>query len=92
MKVKRDVPATQMGIKKRTKWGRCIVLKGTSESQTNESEECDKKPRHSHKEPDKGMGKQDNARECNVSENKSHDLEAHAGCTWVSGVGKTKST
>ena len=28
------------------------------------------------------MGKEDNACECNVSQNKSHDLEAHAGCTW----------
>jgi hypothetical protein len=32
MKVKRDVPVTSMGIRKRTEWGRCIVLKGTSES------------------------------------------------------------
>jgi hypothetical protein len=46
----------------------------------NESEERDKKPRHSCKEPNKGMGKYDNARECNVSKNKSRDLEAHAGC------------
>jgi len=28
MKVKRDVPVTSMGIRKRAKWGRCIVLKG----------------------------------------------------------------
>jgi hypothetical protein len=27
----------------------------------NESEECDKKPRHSHKEPNENMGKEDNA-------------------------------
>jgi hypothetical protein len=33
MKVKRDVPVTSVGIRKRTKWGRCIVLKGTSESE-----------------------------------------------------------
>jgi len=32
MKVKCDVPVTSMGIRKRTKWGRYIVLKGTSES------------------------------------------------------------
>jgi hypothetical protein len=32
-----------MGIRKHTKWGRCIVLKGTSELETNESEKCDKK-------------------------------------------------
>ena len=47
----------------------------------NELEECDKKPRHSHKEPNENMGKEDNARECNVSKNKSRDLEAHVGCT-----------
>ena len=76
-----------MGIRKCTKWGRCIVLKGTSESKTNESEEHNKKPRHSRKEPNENVGKEDNARECNVSENKPCDLEAHVGCTWVSGVG-----
>jgi hypothetical protein len=81
MKVKRDVPMTSAGIRKRTEWGRCIVLKGTSESETNESEERDKKPRHSRKEPNENVGKEDNARECNVSEDKSRDLEAHAGCT-----------
>jgi len=32
MKVKYDVSVTSMGIRKRTKWGRCIVLKGASES------------------------------------------------------------
>jgi hypothetical protein len=53
----------------------------------NESEECDKKPRHSYKEPDENVGKEDSARECNVSENQSYDLEAHAGCMWVGGVG-----
>jgi hypothetical protein len=52
----------------------------------NESEECDKKPRHSRKEPNKNVSKEDSARECNVSENKSCDLEAHAGCMWVSGM------
>jgi hypothetical protein len=52
----------------------------------NESEECDKKLRHSHKEPNENVGKEDNAHECNVSENKSHDLEAHVGCVWVSGM------
>jgi len=46
----------QMGIRKHTKWGRCIVLKGTSESEMSESEKHDKKLRHSHKEPNKGMG------------------------------------
>ena len=46
----------------------------------NESEECDKKPRHSRKEPNKNVGKKDDARECNVSEDKSRDLKAHAGC------------
>jgi hypothetical protein len=56
MRVKRDVPGTSMGIRKRTEWGRCIVLKGTSESSTNESEKCDKKPRHSRKKPNEGMG------------------------------------
>ena len=53
----------------------------------NESEECDKKLWHSYKEPNKDMGEQDNACECDVSENKSCDLEAHAGCTWEGGVG-----
>jgi len=57
MKVKRDVPVTSAGIRKRTKWGRCIVLKGTSESKMNESEKRNKKPWHSRKEPNKGMGK-----------------------------------
>ena len=57
----------------------------------NESEECDKKPQHSCKEPNKGMGEQDNAHEYNVSKNKSYDLEAHVGSTWVGGMG-TKST
>ena len=66
---------------------KCDVLKGTSESQTNESGECDKKPWHSHKEPDENVGKEDNAHECNVSKNKSHDLEAHDGCMWVGGIG-----
>jgi hypothetical protein len=45
-----------MGIGKHTKWGRCIVLKGMSELEMNESEECDKKPWHSREEPYKGMG------------------------------------
>ena len=53
----------------------------------NELEEHNKKLRHSCKEPNKGMGEQDNARECDVSKNKSCDLEAHARCTWVGGVG-----
>jgi hypothetical protein len=53
----------------------------------NESEECDKKPWHSRKEPNEHVGKEDNACECNVSENKSRDLKAHARCTWVGGVG-----
>jgi hypothetical protein len=53
----------------------------------NESEEHDKKPRHSRKEPNENVGKEDNARECNVSEDKSCDLEAHDGSTWVGGVG-----
>ena len=57
----------------------------------SKSEECDKKLRHSHKEPDKNVGKEDNAHECNVSENKSRDLEAHDGSTWVGGMG-TKGT
>jgi hypothetical protein len=69
MKVKHDVVVTQMGIRKHTKWGRCIVLKGTSELGTNESEECDKKLQHSHKEPNENVGKEDN-----VSENKPYDL------------------
>jgi hypothetical protein len=47
----------------------------------NESEERNKKPRHCCKEPNKDVGEKDNARECNVSEDKSRDLEAHAGCT-----------
>ena len=80
-----------MWIRKRTQWGRCIVLKETSESQMNELEECDKKPQHSFKEPNKSMGEQDNAHECNVSKNKSHNLEAYVGSTWVGGMG-TKST
>ena len=33
------------------------------------------------------MGKENNACECDVGKNKSHDLEAHAGNTWVGGVG-----
>jgi hypothetical protein len=53
----------------------------------NESEERDKKPWHSRKEPNENMGKEDDACECNVSEDKSHDLEAHDGSTWVGGVG-----
>ena len=87
MEVKRDVAMMQVGIRKHTKWGRCIVLKGTSELEMNESEKRDKKPQHSRKEPNKGMGEQDNACECNVSENKSRDLEAHAGYLWVGGMG-----
>ena len=87
MQVKHDVPVTWAGIRKHTKWGRCIVLKGASESQTNESEECDKKLWHSYKEPNENVGKEDNAHKCDVSENKSHDLEAHNRCTWVGGVG-----
>jgi len=47
----------------------------------NESEERDKKPRHSRKEPNENVGKEDNACECNISEDKPCDLEAHAGCT-----------
>jgi hypothetical protein len=53
----------------------------------NKSEERDKKPRHSCKEPNENVGKEDDARECNVSEDKSCDLEAHDGSTWVGGVG-----
>ena len=45
----------------------------------NESEECDKKSQYSYKEPNKDMGEQDNAHECDVSKDKSHDLEAHGG-------------
>jgi hypothetical protein len=48
---------------------------------------CNKKPWHSCKEPNKNVGKEDNAHECNISEDKSHDLEAHDGSTWVGGVG-----
>jgi hypothetical protein len=33
------------------------------------------------------MGKEDNAYKCNVDEDKSHDLEAHDGSTWVDGMG-----
>jgi hypothetical protein len=47
----------------------------------NESEERDKKPRHSRKGPNENVGKEDNARKCDVSKDKSHDLKAHAGCT-----------
>jgi hypothetical protein len=57
MKVKCDVSGMWMGIRKHTQWGRCIVLKGISESETNKSEECDKKLQHSYKEPNNGMGK-----------------------------------
>jgi hypothetical protein len=32
MKVKRDVLVTPTGIRKRTEWGKYIVLKGASES------------------------------------------------------------
>ena len=56
MKVKCDVSGMWMGIRKHTQWGRCIVLKGMSESETNKSEECDKKLQHSYKEPNNGMG------------------------------------
>ena len=78
MKVKHD---DVDGDQEVYQWGRCIVLKGTSESQTNESEKCDKKPRHCRKEPNENVGKKDDARECNVSEDKSRDLEAHVRCT-----------
>ena len=47
----------------------------------NESEECDEKPRHSRKEPNENMGKEDDAHECNISEDKPHDLKVHVGCT-----------
>ena len=47
----------------------------------NESEERDKKPRHSRKEPNKNMSKKDDARECNISEDTSYDLKAHVRCT-----------
>jgi hypothetical protein len=57
----------------------------------NESEKCDKKPQHSHKEPNENMGKEDNACECNVSKDKSCDLEAHDGSMWIGGMG-TKGT
>jgi hypothetical protein len=53
----------------------------------NESEKCDKKLWHSHKEPNENVGKEDNACECNVSENKPCNLEAHVRCSWVSGMG-----
>jgi hypothetical protein len=46
-----------MGIRKHVKWGRYIVLKGMSELETNKLEEYDKKPWHSHKKPNKGIGK-----------------------------------
>jgi len=62
-----------------------------SELETNESEKHNKKPRHSCKEPNENVSKENNAYECNVSENKSCDLEAHAGCMWVGGMG-TKGT
>jgi hypothetical protein len=47
----------------------------------NKSEECNKKLRHSCKEPNKNVGKEDTACECNVGKDKFHDLEAHNGCT-----------
>jgi hypothetical protein len=53
----------------------------------NESEKRDKKLRHSRKELNENVSKEDNACECNVSKNKPRDLEAHVGCTQVSGVG-----
>ena len=53
----------------------------------NESEEYDKKSQHSCKEPNKDMGKQDNARKCDISKDKSHNLKAHDGSMWVGGVG-----
>ena len=57
----------------------------------SESEECDKKLRHCHKEPNKNMGKEDNACECDVSKDKSRDLEAHDGCTWVGDMGSLRA-
>ena len=53
----------------------------------NNLEKCDKKPWHSHKKPNKNVGKEDNAHECNRSENKSCDLKAYDGSTWVGGMG-----
>jgi hypothetical protein len=58
-----------------------------SESETSESEECDKKSWHCHKEPNKNVGKEDNACECDVSKDKSCDLEAHDRCMWMDGMG-----
>ena len=76
-----------MGIRKHATWGRYIVLKGTSESEMNESGECNEEPQHSHKEPDKGVDKQNSAHECNVDKNESHDLEAHDRGMWVGNMG-----
>ena len=33
------------------------------------------------------MGEYNNAHECNVSKEESHDLEAHDGSMWVGSVG-----
>jgi hypothetical protein len=85
MKVKRDdVDGDQEVYQMRKVYS---TTKGTSELETSELEERNKKPQHSCKEPNENVSKEDNARECNVSENKSHDLKAHARCTWVDGVG-----
>ena len=59
--------------------GEVYSTRGTSELQMNESEEYDKKPWHSYKESNKGVGEQNNAHECDVSEDESRDLEAHDG-------------
>ena len=53
----------------------------------NELEECDKKPQHSYKEPYENMGKQNHTHKCNISEDKSCDLEAHNRSMWVGGMG-----
>jgi hypothetical protein len=51
------------------------------ESETNKSEECDKKVQHSYEEPNENMGKEDSAHKCDIGEDKSHDLKAHDGGT-----------
>jgi hypothetical protein len=68
-----------------------LYKKGTSESWINKSKDHDKKLRYSYKEPNKDMGKEDNACVCDVSKDKSCNLEAHDRSTWAGGL-RTEGT
>jgi len=53
--VEHDISRTWIGIRIHAKWEKYVVLKRMSELETNELDECDKKPWYNYKELNKSM-------------------------------------